>query len=129
MEIKRTGIVLYTEKYSDCVAFCRTVIGLRVLFEKDDLTCFEFGSSYLMVEPGGRAHPAGKTAATNPTCLRLHVTDVKHWAERLRILGIEVDYQEHDWGVVAKFFDPDGNLWALRDENSFASQIVAREEQ
>jgi lactoylglutathione lyase len=125
VEIKRTGIVLYTERYADCVTFCRKAIGLRVLFENEELTCFDFGGSYLMVESGGCAQPAGKTAAQNPTCLRLNVTDVKRWAEQLRALGIEVTYREHAWGAVAKFFDPDGNLWALRDELSFASQRTA----
>ena len=129
MEIKRTGIVLYTEKYPECVAFCRNAIGLRVLFENDELTCFDFGGSYLMVEPGGRAQPSGKTAALNPTCLRLNVTDVKHWVKQLQESGIEVTYREHSWGAVAKFFDPDGNLWALRDELSFASQLTAGAEQ
>jgi lactoylglutathione lyase len=123
VEIQRTGIVLYTERYADCVAFCRKAIGLRVLFENEELTCFDFGGSYLMVEPGGRAQPAGKTAAQNPTCFRLNVTDVKHWVKHLQALGIEVAYGEHAWGAVAKFFDPDGNLWALRDETSFAAQL------
>jgi lactoylglutathione lyase len=129
VEIQRTGIVLYTERYADCVAFCRKAIGLRVLFENDELTCFDFGGSYLMVEPSCRAQPAGKTAAQNPTCLRLNVTDVKHWAEHLQALGIEVTYREQAWGAVAKFFDPDGNLWALRDETSFAAQLGADTEQ
>jgi lactoylglutathione lyase len=125
VDIKRTGVVLYTERYADCVTFCRDVIGLRVLFENDELTCFDFGGSYLMVEAGGRAQPAGKTAAQNPTCLRLNVTDVKRQAGQLQELGIKVSYREYPWGAVAKFFDPDGNLWALRDESSFASQFVA----
>jgi lactoylglutathione lyase len=51
VEINRTGVVLYTERYSDCVAFCRKAIGLPVLFENEELTCFDFGGSYLMVEP------------------------------------------------------------------------------
>jgi lactoylglutathione lyase len=123
VEIQRTGIVLYTERYAECVAFCRKAIGLRVLFANEELTCFDFGGSYLMVEPGGRAQPEGKDAAHNPTCFRLNVKDVKYWAEHLQALGIEVTYREHDWGAVAKFFDPDGNLWALRDETSFAAQL------
>lgn len=129
MEIKRTGIVLYTEKYADCVAFCRHAIGLRVLFDNEELTCFDFGGSYLMVEPGGSAHPSGKTEALNPTCLRLNVADVKLGVTQLQQRGIEVTYREFAWGAVAKFFDPDGNLWALRDERTFAAQLVSGAEQ
>jgi lactoylglutathione lyase len=38
-------------------------------------------------------------------------------------LGVNVDYQEHSWGAVAKFFDPDGNLCALRDDETFEQHI------
>lgn len=129
MQIQRTGIVLYTEKYRECVAFCRNAIGLRVLFANEELTCFDFGCSYLMVEPGGHAESSGKTAMNNPTCFRLNVADIKQWVAHLQKLGIEVAYREHSWGAVAKFFDPDGNLWALRDETSFAAQLVIGAEQ
>lgn len=125
MEIKRTGIVLYTENYADCVAFCRKAIGLRLLFKNDEVTCFDFGGSYLMVEPGGRAEQAGKAVTHNPTCFRLNVADIKHEVKQLEALGIEVTYREHAWGAVAKFFDPDGNIWALRDEKSFAAHLGA----
>jgi lactoylglutathione lyase len=128
MEITRTGIVLYTDRYPDCVAFCRNVIGLRVLFANAELTCFEFGGAYLMVEPGGHAQPAGKSAIHDPTSLRVHVTDIKRWVKHLESMGIEVDYQEHSWGAGARFFDPDGNMWALRDEASFAAQLAAGQE-
>ncbi len=70
MEILRTGVILFTEKYEECVAFCRNAVGLRVLFTNDDLTAFDFGGSYLMVERGGSAEPAGKTKAHNSTCFR-----------------------------------------------------------
>ena len=52
-------------------------------------------------------------------CLRIHVDDVQASAQRLRSLGVEVDYQEHDWGTVAKCRDPDGNLCAFKDEAKF----------
>src|SRR5262249_3526010 len=109
----------------ECVAFCRNVLGLQDLFENEEVTCFAFGGSYLMVEPRGRAHPSGKSEALNPTCLRLHVADIKRWVEQLRKAGVEVAYSEDSWGAVAKFFDPDGHLWALRDEGSFAAQLPA----
>lgn len=33
-----------------------------------------------------------------------------------------VDYQEHDWGAVAKFVDPAGNLCAFKDDATFERQ-------
>ena len=56
---------------------------------------------------------------------RSYVKDVKDGAQVLRDRGVDVNYQEHAWGNVAKFFDPDGNLCALRDETTFVAQIVA----
>lgn len=124
MEIERTGLILYTDRYETCVIFYRDAVGLAVLFETAELTCFDFGGSYLMVEREGIARPSGKNTFENPTCLRFNVKDVKRCAQILRDRGIEVNYQEHSWGAVAKFFDPDGNICALRDETSFAAQIV-----
>jgi len=59
----------------------------------------------------------------NYSCLRINIADVKIKAEDLRSKGVEVDYQKHEWGEVAKFFDPDGNMIAFKDEAGFAHQI------
>src|ERR1041384_2455548 len=112
MEIERTGLILSTERYEACVVFYREALGLAILFDTDELTCFDFGGSYLMVEREGVARPAGETKVENPTCLRFNVKDVKRCAQVLKDRGIEVDYQEHSWGAIAKFFDPDGNVCA-----------------
>ena len=53
----------------------------------------------------------------------MNVQNVKAFADKLKSNGIEVDYQEHDWGTVAKFFDPDGNLCAFKDSEKFEKQI------
>ena len=45
-------------------------------------------------------------------CLRMNVTNVKAYVNQLENHHIEVDYQEHEWGTIAKFLDPDGNLCA-----------------
>jgi lactoylglutathione lyase len=58
------------------------------------------------------------------TCLRFNVPDVKAAADATQARGIEVYYQEHDWGTVAKFWDPDGNLIAFKDEAGFLRQVA-----
>jgi len=123
MKLERTGVVLYTENYDACVGFYRDKVGLPVLFDDEELTCFDFGGGYLMVEEGGVASPTGKNPSQNPTCLRLNVNDVSECVGLLKERGVEVDFQEHSWGAVAKFFDPDGNLCALRDEPTFRRQM------
>ena len=121
MTISRTGLILYVHAYAACVAFYRDVLGLDVLFDTPNLTCFAFGESYLMVELDDEEPPR---SAQEPrrTCLRLNVPDVRAYADALAAQGVTVDYQEHAWGTVAKFADPDGNLCAFKDEAGFERQ-------
>jgi lactoylglutathione lyase len=57
------------------------------------------------------------------TCLRMNVADVKAITNKLIAKEVEVDYQEHTWGIVAKFFDSDGNLCAFKDSGKFEQQV------
>ena len=127
MKTDRTGIILYTLKYDRCVKFYREILELPVMFRTESLTCFEFGDAYLMVEMDDE-HAAvdGIHAAPHriQTCLRLNVPDVQAMAEMLIANNVAVDYQEHSWGTVAKFFDPDGNLIAFKDSEKFEQQIA-----
>tara|TARA_B100000795_G_C22676562_1_gene390021 strand:+ start:422 stop:814 length:393 start_codon:yes stop_codon:yes gene_type:complete len=124
MEFDRTGIILYTIEYKKCVAFYENIIGMNKMFDSENLTCFEFGKSYLMVELDDEYD--GKKAKTERTksCLRMNVPNVKILAEKLIAKNIKVDYQEHSWGTIAKFFDPDGNLCAFKDSGKFEKQIM-----
>ena len=49
------GIILFTEKFEECVAFYRETLGLPLWYEKDRLCCLRFGAGYLMIEGGGTA--------------------------------------------------------------------------
>lgn len=120
----RTGFILYVEPYDACVAFYRDTLALPVLFETDELTCFAFGESYLMVELDDEPPPPGSSFHRR-TCLRMNVPDVRAYADALEARGVEVDYQEHPWGTVAKFEDPAGNLCAFKDDQRFEEQIRA----
>ena len=118
----RTGFILYVQKYPQCVDFYRHMIGLPILFKTPELTCFDFGGSYLMVELDDRPEPAERTGSP-PSCLRFNVPDVRAFADDLEKRGVDIDYQEHSWGTVAKFLDPEGNLCAFKDDESFEKQI------
>ncbi len=123
MEFDRTGIILYTIEYNKCVEFYENMLGLNIMFESENLTCFEFGKSYLMVELDDEYDGQKTDSERTKTCLRINVPNVKMLAEKLTSKNIKVDYQEHSWGKVAKFKDPEGNLIAFKDEESFAKQI------
>ena len=121
MKFDRTGIILYTLEYKRCVDFYENTLELIKMFETDHLTCFEFGGSYLMVELDDDHQ---KESGRIKTCLRMNISNVKELSDKLSSKGIKVDYQEHSWGTVAKFFDPDGNLCAFKDTEKFEKQIV-----
>ena len=123
MEFDRTGIILYTIEYKKCVDFYESILGLNKMFESENLTCFEFGQSYLMVELDDEYNGQKKETERTKTCLRMNVPNVKMLAEKLVAKNIKVDYQEHSWGTIAKFLDPDGNLCALKDSKKFEQQI------
>ena len=123
MRFARCGIILNTGRYAQAVAFYRDALGLEVLFAKDradeTLTAFDLGGVYLMVEPGGVAEDGTKPVARCRTKLRFDASDIEADCAALRTQGMAVDLRRHDWGVTAKFHDPDGNCCALRSEAGF----------
>lgn len=128
MRISRTGIILNVEKYDECVAFYRTLFGLKTLFEETDrefrLTCFEFGGSYLMVETGGTANPDGKPISENSTKLRFNVEDIDAAQETVRAYGLRCEIKRSEWGSTLNIHDPDGNRIGIRDEATFRAQTT-----
>ncbi|NNF78803.1 MAG: glyoxalase [Rhizobiales bacterium] len=121
MRFERTGVILCTENYVECVAFYQNALQLPVLETLDNehskLTTFKFGSDTdLMIEMGGTAIPDGKTLADNPVWLRFNVADVDEAAADLKTRGISVNIRREVWGTVGDFMDPDGNICSLREE-------------
>ncbi|WP_101450037.1 VOC family protein [Aquimarina sp. MAR_2010_214] len=125
MKIKRTGLILYVKKYEESILFYETILELTILFKNDELTCFDLFGTYLMVEKEDREDYLimDETNEKAFSCIRMNVDNVQSIANDLKRKGIAVDYQEHHWGKVAKFYDPDRNLIAFKDEETFAKQI------
>lgn len=127
MQLNRTGIILNTERYDDCVAFYRDLFGLQIMFQQHygdfRLTCFEFGGGYLMVETGGCARTGGKTISENAAKLRFNVASLEDALQAVRDYGIAAEINTHDWGSTIDIYDPDGNRVGIRDEAGFVGQI------
>ena len=124
MNYTRTGLILMTEHYEDCVDFYTRVLELPILHSFDNehskLTCCDMGAgNYLMIETWGTAVPGGKSPQQNPVWLRFNVNDVEETADLLRNKGVQLTVRKEPWGTVADFLDPDGNYCSLRDEASF----------
>jgi len=123
MKFERTGVILCTEKYDECVAFYSEVLNLPVIETLDDehskLTVLRFGEdTYLMVETGGKAVPSGKDLIQNPVWLRFNVKSVEYAAAELLDKGIDVRIRKEVWGTVGDFRDPDGNMCSFREDPS-----------
>ncbi len=125
--IPRTiGIILGTERFAACVAFYRDVLGLPVWFEKHELVCLRFGEGNLMIETGGMAVDRNKHNSENPTMLRFNVDDVAAAAAALSKRGVSIEMKTFNWGTVATFAGPDGNICKLKNaDDPFFKGILA----
>lgn len=124
MQYTRTGLILCTENYKECVRFYSDVLELPILHALDNahskLTCLDMGgNNYLMIETGGTSIPTGKTINQNPVWLKFNVQNVEESAEELKRKGVDVKIRKEVWGTVADFADQDGNICSLRDEATF----------
>ena len=123
MKYERTGVILCTEKYDECVVFYSEMMNLPIIEILDDehskLTVLSFGkNTYLMIETGGKAISAGKDLSQNPVWLRFNVNNVEDAAKELLDKGIDVKIRKEPWGTVGDFMDPDGNMCSFREEPS-----------
>jgi len=115
MELQKTGFILYTINYKECVFFYEKILELKVLYRHEMLTCFDFHGSYLMVEIDDETEQTKPTLpGRDRTCIRLNVKDVKKACEILDAHSIPYTYGEFEWGTIAKFRDPDENLIGFR---------------
>ena len=113
MIVSESGFILYVINYDDCVEFYKKVLELPILYIKDGITCFDFHGPYLMIErtdepiddPGQRR---------DRSCLRINVDNVQKWCAALDKHNVPYNYSEFQWGTIAKFRDPDGNLLGFR---------------
>ena len=121
----KIGLILYVKEYKECIEFYEEVLELKILFKNTDLTCFNFYGTYLMVEKEDRNEylELELKHKRNFTCLRMNVDNVKNIATILKTKNVAINYQEFDWGKVAKFKDPAGNLIALKDSGGFNKQV------
>lgn len=127
MDISRTGIILNTERYEECVSFYKDLFRLNIQFQKKDgefkLTCFEFYGSYLMIETCGVSKPSGKSMEESCTKLRFNVPDIDVALSVVKAYGIDAKILKYSWGSTINISDPDGNRIGLRDEAPFANDI------
>jgi hypothetical protein len=117
MQLHESGILCFTEQYEQMVHFYEHAIGLPVRARKPYFTVFDFGQSYLLIEPYVPGHPVqpDRTRGRVPYVLRLNVFDFVESVAELRDRGLELTVQAFEWGQVGTLYDPDGNVLELKD--------------
>mgnify|MGYP000986718414 CR=1 FL=1 len=120
MNISQSGIIIKTRHVVECIDFYRNVLGLDVLFATDFLTCFQWGASYLMIEP---APDGSATTRDEHLVLRCNVQSVAEERDKLVHHGILSFYDKFEWGEILTFFDPAGTKIELKDARSFDEQV------
>ena len=124
MKIETTGLILYTRNYEETVKFYRIIFGLETLYTKENLTCLKLGSGYLMIELDDEDQLNNPNKGCREKfCIRFNVKDVKQAIINLKKNNIPFEYYEYDWGQLAKFKDPDGNLVGLRSSKDHLEDI------
>jgi lactoylglutathione lyase len=113
VDLNHPGLILFTDRYPECVGFYRDVVGLAVTAVQPELTVFAFGSAYLMIETGGPPAARARSRETCPVVLRFDVPDLADAAAELRGKGVEVEERRFAWGAIGVFHDPDGNRLEL----------------
>lgn len=120
MEFFEFGLILFIERYEECVAFYRDILQLEIRNEKETLVTFEIPNGYLMVEQGGVGSEQEKSRKQNPAVLRFDVGTLASSVKNLEARGVHFSKRSlaFDWGTIAVFNDPDGNRIELGEINS-----------
>jgi lactoylglutathione lyase len=127
VKFDRSGIIVISRNYVECVSFYKNIFELKEIFTKKEgdfrLTCFEFGESYLMIETDSDESDDAKSLSKTSVILRLHVADIDSALASLQNKNISTVFNKNDWGSTIDVTDPDGNRINIRDEQSFVDQI------
>jgi lactoylglutathione lyase len=116
MRIEKTGVIVKTKNKAQCIDYYANIFGLKVRFQSEFLCCFEFGESYLMIEPQMNG---ALDSSKEDTLIRINVCDVKSEYERLVASGCDAVYNEFEWGNICTTYDPAGTKLELMDSGKF----------
>ncbi|XEC96619.1 VOC family protein [Paenibacillus tarimensis] len=125
MEFREFGLILFVERYEECIAFYKNILQLKVRKVKDSLVSFELPNGYLMVEQGGVGNDQEKSRKQNPTVIRFDVNSLEPVVRQLEERGVCFKERnlEFSWGTIAVFNDPDGNRIELGEINSSSGSM------
>lgn len=126
MEFREFGLLLFVEKYNECITFYKDILQLKVRKAKETLVSFELPHGYLMVEKGGTGSDREKSREQNPSVIRFDVKSLESTVKQLEERGALFKDRklEFDWGTIAVFHDPDGNRIEVGEINKSSGSYI-----
>jgi catechol 2,3-dioxygenase-like lactoylglutathione lyase family enzyme len=119
------AITLFVDDLERSRSFYEDVLGLKVIYEDEDSTVFDFDNTIInllsvpaarsLIEPGV---VAGRDAGSRFQ-LTIWVDDADAACAELKARGTELlnGPMDRDWGVrTASFTDPDGTIWEIAQQ-------------
>lgn len=92
------------------VSFYQDVLGLKLLFKKNDWAEFEIGGQRIALHKSDKPAPSSGGAV-----ISLHAEPIEETINSLKSKGVRFvdDLKVFPYGKLASFLDPDGNLIGL----------------
>ncbi len=110
------SIAIFVSDIDRAKRFYRDDLGLAVTREGSFGAEFLEGSTHLSVHPA--VHPEAKAMVGRHTGITFHVEGILGYCERLHDRGVRfvAEPTRQSFGVMAMISDPDGNVFALWDD-------------
>lgn len=102
---KENGVILFVNRFEDCVAFYRDGIGLDVGMQKPGIVRFSMGPMYLQIEDAA-FFGAQKSESV---ILRHHAASISEQSRLLSQRGLTLEVHDLPWGEIGILYDPSGN--------------------
>lgn len=115
------AVRVFTRDFPRAESFYRDTLGLKVLFVEADFCVFDTGTTKLVLEAQAPDDPETDALVGRFAAISFRVTAIDEVIADLRHKGVTFDGEpeRQDWGgILAHFFDPDGNTLTLVQQTS-----------
>ncbi|MBS97033.1 MAG: hypothetical protein FI695_06875 [SAR202 cluster bacterium] len=115
---KITGIIIWTDQLDIMVDFYKNLLGLTVHSIRPSFVSFDIGGERFNI--GTHNNVSGMAKDPYRIMLNFEVDDIIEVSKKLRAKNVSFlrePEEEHWGGMVATFYDPDGNILQLLQKN------------
>ena len=124
--LQRIGyVVVFVKNWDEAMRFYADLLEIEVVRRQDQdgfaEFCFPAGGPNLLVEQVDKTDVEAQALVGQFTGMSVTVRDIRQAYEHLSARGVrfEAAPSRQSWGgMLAHFYDPDGNMWSLVEEAS-----------